>query len=201
MRWPPLSGGRVGWPKGVPRIAMLDDKTSSSGSRAANRRFLTSEFDFDPVDAKQGSADQVHFPLGCAAPRSRLLPPTAHCKRSTKPSLATLNRRLSAAPLSRRALSRSGHASVSKRKPAKLRRCFALGYARPAKLVLYSATEARGVPGTSRHSARNAAHCTRADHPGGLEGRRTGAEVNSTHPSPLPWMMSCAHNRKREQPS
>jgi len=39
MRWPPLSGGRVGWPKGVPRIAMLDDKTSSSGSRAANRRF------------------------------------------------------------------------------------------------------------------------------------------------------------------
>jgi hypothetical protein len=39
MRWPPLSGGRVGWPKGVPRIAMLDDKTRSSGSRAANRRF------------------------------------------------------------------------------------------------------------------------------------------------------------------
>jgi hypothetical protein len=39
MRWPPLSGGRVGWPKGVPRIAMLDDETRSSGSRAANRRF------------------------------------------------------------------------------------------------------------------------------------------------------------------
>ena len=29
IRWPPLSRGRVGWPKGVPRIAMLDDKTSS----------------------------------------------------------------------------------------------------------------------------------------------------------------------------
>jgi hypothetical protein len=39
MRRPPLSGGRVGWPKGVPRIAMLDDETRSSGSRAANRRF------------------------------------------------------------------------------------------------------------------------------------------------------------------
>jgi hypothetical protein len=39
MRWPPLSEGRVGWPKGVPRIAMLDDKTRSSGSRAANSRF------------------------------------------------------------------------------------------------------------------------------------------------------------------
>jgi hypothetical protein len=38
MRWPPLSGGRVGWPKGVPRIAMLDE-TRRSDSRAANRRF------------------------------------------------------------------------------------------------------------------------------------------------------------------
>src|ERR1700745_192988 len=39
MRWPPLPRGRVGWPKGVPRIAMLDDETRSSGSQAANRRF------------------------------------------------------------------------------------------------------------------------------------------------------------------
>ena len=38
MRWPPLSGGKVGWPKGVPRIAKLDDETSRSGSRAANRK-------------------------------------------------------------------------------------------------------------------------------------------------------------------
>ena len=38
MRWPPLSGGRVGWPKEVPRIAMLDE-TRRSDSRAANRRF------------------------------------------------------------------------------------------------------------------------------------------------------------------
>jgi len=39
MRWPPLSGGRVGWPKGVPRLAMLDDETRKPGSRTANRSF------------------------------------------------------------------------------------------------------------------------------------------------------------------
>ncbi len=37
MRWPPVSGGKIGWPKGVPRIAKLDDK--KTGSRAANRSF------------------------------------------------------------------------------------------------------------------------------------------------------------------
>ena len=37
MRWPPLSAGKVGWPKGVPRIAKLDDETRRPGSRAANR--------------------------------------------------------------------------------------------------------------------------------------------------------------------
>ena len=25
MRWPPVSGGKIGWPKGVPRIAKLDE--------------------------------------------------------------------------------------------------------------------------------------------------------------------------------
>src|SRR5262249_37733913 len=39
MRWPPLSKGRLGWPKGVPRIAMLDDETRRPGSRTANRSF------------------------------------------------------------------------------------------------------------------------------------------------------------------
>jgi hypothetical protein len=39
MRWPPLSRGRLGWPKGVPRIAMLDDETRRPGSRTANRSF------------------------------------------------------------------------------------------------------------------------------------------------------------------
>ena len=37
MRWPPLSAGKVGWPKGVPRIAKLDDDMRRPGSQAANR--------------------------------------------------------------------------------------------------------------------------------------------------------------------
>ena len=37
VRWPPVSGGKIGWPKGVPRIAKLDDETRKTGSRAANR--------------------------------------------------------------------------------------------------------------------------------------------------------------------
>jgi hypothetical protein len=37
MRWPPLSGGKVGWPKGVPRIAKLDDGARRPSSSAASR--------------------------------------------------------------------------------------------------------------------------------------------------------------------
>jgi hypothetical protein len=37
MRWPPVSGGKVGWPKGVPHIAELNDESPRPGSRAANR--------------------------------------------------------------------------------------------------------------------------------------------------------------------
>src|SRR5262245_10047488 len=37
MRWPPLSAGKVGWPKGVPRIAKLDDGTRRPSSSAASR--------------------------------------------------------------------------------------------------------------------------------------------------------------------
>jgi len=33
MRWPPVSGGKIGWPKGVPRIAKLDDKTRNTKSQ------------------------------------------------------------------------------------------------------------------------------------------------------------------------
>ena len=36
-RWPPLSAGKVGWPKGVPRIAKLEDEARRPGSRGANR--------------------------------------------------------------------------------------------------------------------------------------------------------------------
>ena len=40
MRWPPLSGGKIGWPKGVLRIAKLDEETRRPGSRVANRPLL-----------------------------------------------------------------------------------------------------------------------------------------------------------------
>jgi hypothetical protein len=37
LRWPPLSGGKVGWPKGVPRIAKLNDETRGPNSLTASR--------------------------------------------------------------------------------------------------------------------------------------------------------------------
>jgi hypothetical protein len=37
IRWPPLLGGKVGWPKGVPRIAKLDDDARKPSSPAASR--------------------------------------------------------------------------------------------------------------------------------------------------------------------
>src|SRR5262245_41500043 len=37
MRWPPISAGKVGWPKGVPRIAKLDDGARRPNSPAASR--------------------------------------------------------------------------------------------------------------------------------------------------------------------
>src|SRR5262245_54161989 len=37
LRWPPLSGGKVGWPKGVPRIAKLNDESRRPNSLSASR--------------------------------------------------------------------------------------------------------------------------------------------------------------------
>ena len=37
MRWPPISGGKVAWPKGVPRIAKFDDDPLKLNSRASLR--------------------------------------------------------------------------------------------------------------------------------------------------------------------
>jgi hypothetical protein len=37
MRWPPISVSKIGWPKGVPRIAKLDEETRRQGSRVASR--------------------------------------------------------------------------------------------------------------------------------------------------------------------
>src|SRR5262249_16157245 len=45
---------------------------AQAGVPKGEPQFLTSEFDFDAVDAKQGSAEEVHFPLGCAAHRRSL---------------------------------------------------------------------------------------------------------------------------------
>jgi hypothetical protein len=64
MRWPPLSGGRVGWPKGVPRIAMLDDKTRSSGSRAADRRFSPLSLISIPLMPNKEVPNKSTYPWG-----------------------------------------------------------------------------------------------------------------------------------------
>jgi hypothetical protein len=37
IRWPPISGGKVGWPKGVPRIARLDEEPRRPNSPSASR--------------------------------------------------------------------------------------------------------------------------------------------------------------------
>jgi hypothetical protein len=37
LRWPPVSGGKAGWPKGVPRIAKLNDETRRPNSLTASR--------------------------------------------------------------------------------------------------------------------------------------------------------------------
>jgi hypothetical protein len=37
LRWPPLSGGKASWPKGVPRIANLNDETRRPNSLTASR--------------------------------------------------------------------------------------------------------------------------------------------------------------------
>jgi hypothetical protein len=37
LRWPPVSGDKVGWPKGVPRIAKLNDETRRPNSLTASR--------------------------------------------------------------------------------------------------------------------------------------------------------------------
>jgi hypothetical protein len=41
LRWPPLSGGKVGWPKGVPRIAKLNDETRTlTASRTVSPKLI-----------------------------------------------------------------------------------------------------------------------------------------------------------------
>jgi hypothetical protein len=52
VRWPPISGGKVGWPKGVPRIAALDDTPRRSNSTAASRTLSVK-----PILLPRGIAD------------------------------------------------------------------------------------------------------------------------------------------------
>jgi hypothetical protein len=62
MRWPPISGGKVGWPKGVPRIAVLDDEPRRPNSPTASRTLSVKPILILPVIADHGA--------GRSAPRS-----------------------------------------------------------------------------------------------------------------------------------
>jgi hypothetical protein len=54
MRWPPISGGKVGWPKGVPRIAVLDDEPRRPNSPTASRTLSVKPILISRVIANQG---------------------------------------------------------------------------------------------------------------------------------------------------
>src|SRR5262245_3990871 len=86
MRWPPLSGGRVGWPKGVPRIAILDDEPLSSGSQAANRKFSPPSLISIPLMPNKEVSNKSTSPWGVqpvgGLSEVKALAATAHCKRS-----------------------------------------------------------------------------------------------------------------------
>ena len=78
MRWPPLSAGKVGWPKGVPRIAKLDDETRRPGSRAANRTLSQpSLISIPPVLAEYsvGRSHQRESHRAMSSNRCRVQPP------------------------------------------------------------------------------------------------------------------------------
>ncbi len=64
LRWPPVTGGKVGWPKGVPRIANLNDETRRPNSMTASRTSSSNLISMPRVLAVSGaggSADRdVH---------------------------------------------------------------------------------------------------------------------------------------------
>jgi hypothetical protein len=59
LRWPPLSGGKVGWPKGVPRIAKLDDETRRPNSLSASRTVSPNLISMPRVLAVSGAGGSV----------------------------------------------------------------------------------------------------------------------------------------------
>ena len=75
MRWPPISGGKVGWPKGVPRIAKLDDDPLKLNSRGALR-----------TSSPQPILIMADSSIGQSATRSAL-----ERQRQTRPNTTTPN--------------------------------------------------------------------------------------------------------------
>lgn len=59
MRWPPLSGGKVSWPKGVPRIAKLNDDTRRPNSMTASRTSSSNLISMPRVLAGSGPGGSV----------------------------------------------------------------------------------------------------------------------------------------------
>ena len=64
LRWSPLPGGKVGWPKGVPRIAKLSDETrgpsSLTASRASSQTFISIPRDLAVSRAGGSATGNVH---------------------------------------------------------------------------------------------------------------------------------------------
>jgi hypothetical protein len=59
LRWPPVSGGKVGWPKGVPRIANLSDETRRPNSLTASRTSSSNLISMPRVLAVSGAGGSV----------------------------------------------------------------------------------------------------------------------------------------------
>jgi hypothetical protein len=156
MRWPPLSGGRVGWPKGVPRIAMLDDETRSSGSRAANRRFSHPSLISMPltpnekVPNKSTSSWGVQLVGGLSEVKALAAYHALQKKHEAilgnyQPTvIRTTTVKMSAAPIWTRIRIEAGTRQTAETLCSR--------YARPVKLALYSATEVRGLYASTKCS-------------------------------------------------
>jgi hypothetical protein len=71
LRWPPLSGGKIGWPKGVPRIAKLDDETRRPNSVAASRTLSPKLISIPRVLAVSGVGESVSGDVHKNVERSR----------------------------------------------------------------------------------------------------------------------------------
>ena len=71
LRWPPLAGGKIGWPKGVPRIAKLDDETRRPNSVTASRTLSPKLISIPRVLAVSGVGESVTGDVHKNVERSR----------------------------------------------------------------------------------------------------------------------------------